>query len=1408
MSAFGAMLQRVLEWLLKAIGFDSTYIPDLLAEIVVWLMVAVVPLLFKVVRRFVKSLPRRFAGRLRRPSRRAGGREPNPFELALERAYLEWLAEEIEDSSWHSHEAPYVRTEGVTAERPGWKKRIRTVLFRHNPLDYLRNPGLRDAELSLRAGFGRRRRIRDLARELRKFRKIVVLGDPGSGKSVCLRQLAYDLAERGLRAPSLPATLPVLVGMGAYDGWIEGPTRRPAPVLEFLKEALLSHESIREAPNNHPLAWLARQLERLLGEGRLTLVFDALDEMPQDGYAERYQELKLFMKAWESRGNRFVFSCRSLDHDESFQVGEVFVEPFSQKRVGEYLRLHVGDLATGLLDRIGDDEAMFEMLGSPFFLQALAYINQPEPSGGKQAEAGAPQLPVTRGALLRAFVDALLEREAAVKQKEELERVPGGLATLRRFLSDLGFALQLGSEGGTAVRTETLGGLWIRYPEWQRLLSIARRARILGKRREKERLPEIGGRGLDVPERVELVHHRLQEFFAAEELARRLEAGETLQQYLEDIWWQETVILAIGIVPDPRPVLAEVLGQRDEVLEGVAPEALERRPLSKHAALFVAAEAAGQLGARLGPTEREGLLARLGELVAKGGPLDRVRALRSLRYLAGKDCLQPVELGLRDSSAWVRATALRTLFRLDLHNQEPRSVLVTFLRRRLIEALVPLRAFQKWDLEVEVTAPSPWARGVVLGLWKEPGARLLAALSVVVWLSALVLYRVAWSLFWARTGVLLAGVFAGLLLSAPVLAADAGILQGQKGLARLVVASALDYGAVLACLYLADFSEASVVCGFLFLLGLGAIAVHDDHGAVKRHRAVLRALLLLITFVLAGAWASFRWVALALALWQLASLCTAGWSFVKSNSLAGLRLVLGISVALAMSGAVLASPSLMFWLGMLLAIAVAVSFPWLDFKFPESWLVESARGAVLAGRQRSYRDFEEYFVYACKLIGDWNTPHWVRERYALSLVEQPVARLEYARRLMELSQGYYLPERVNDAVLQAVDAIERRARRVPAQGSSSSSLEMEFETPPQVLAGRLLRPYVALALAFSLLGAVAAWRVLPSLGAWGSTILLASRMELVLAGVALVWVLATLGRVSEIRRSFLVLGAGLLGVALSQSFVAGLDYSELDPQFAFENGATWAAADCVRWIVTAYLGLLSGLLAHVLYMLDTDLPAELGTPGRSLLVSLTFLVFLSSAASGWPLGEWLSTRNLTAPAIEASGEGWRVRWLQQGRLVRVALVGLQKGRLRVPLQETFPSLEKSARDREPGAFLPERMLATDPQVRGEQWIYTNDQGSRAWQVLPGGCLAAHAAGLAEVQLALGAECLSPGRYCLVAIDYGPLRSPVLIKAMASHDSLVDFLVRGFRGGKRFLDETLSLSSRAAWSEPFSVPQRQ
>lgn len=590
-------LNQMFSWL----GFNKEMIPDLTVN-TIWKLVGIAftvssSLLFITIRYF-RILPPtwfRFIPAGRADLRAERDEAPGEGEKK-EKEYLSWLSLYMKsrNQEWKQQRNTDIQIIPTPAHP---RKQVpppsepapaeKAELFRYDTNDYLRNLSLKHAELATRASFGNRTKIKDLAKELRRHKKIVVLGDPGSGKSVCLRQLAYDICQAGINRNGRPRTIPIYVEMKTYDSWEDESAGMPTSPLNFLMSSLtnpLEHPSLSD-DSEHPLLYISDQLQQLLKAGRVTLIFDALDEMPQDSYEERYNILKRFTEKWEvNQGNRFVFSCRLLDYDPVFEVSEVIIDPFDKKKIQHYLQKNAPSIADTLYQSIEDNKALEELVSNPFFLQALTYINL------SREEADKLRLPPSRGELIAEFAEEMLVNEVE-KQKEVLGRIDGGMPTLRAFLSEVGFALQKRRSGRTSAPTESLVDIWDKYSQWKELLWAAQRAHILGERGAipdrllvakvlSQNLAESGGTPdpflavktplkLEPPQRIEFKHHRLQEYFAAEALARRLAAGEAVDDYLEDIWWQETVVFSIGIVKDSRPIIGRMLSQRDDTNEWI-----------------------------------------------------------------------------------------------------------------------------------------------------------------------------------------------------------------------------------------------------------------------------------------------------------------------------------------------------------------------------------------------------------------------------------------------------------------------------------------------------------------------------------------------------------------------------------------------------------------------------------------------------------------------------------------------------------------------------------------------------------------------------------------------------------------------------------------------------------------------
>jgi hypothetical protein len=131
-----------------------------------------------------------------------------------------------------------------------------------------------DAEIEkLSVTGGRPRKIVDLITAIRRDHSstgFLILGDPGSGKSVAMRRLAREM----LKEVSQTEVLPIYVNLKEWNESHKFAISEQSDVFKFILHNLTS------AGNDLIIEFCDKYMKRLLEAGRLFIIFDSFDETP------------------------------------------------------------------------------------------------------------------------------------------------------------------------------------------------------------------------------------------------------------------------------------------------------------------------------------------------------------------------------------------------------------------------------------------------------------------------------------------------------------------------------------------------------------------------------------------------------------------------------------------------------------------------------------------------------------------------------------------------------------------------------------------------------------------------------------------------------------------------------------------------------------------------------------------------------------------------------------------------------------------------------------------------------------------------------------------------------------------------------------------------------------------------
>lgn len=420
----------------------------------------------------------------------------------------------------------------------------------------------------------------DLILAFRRYKRVVILGEPGAGKTFSLWRIAAETAQTALKDKRAP--LPVVIPLNLW-------TQAEQSLAAFVVQQMGA---------------LAPEFERLCQEQRLLPLFDALNEIPHEQQPHKLQQVR----AWLAQDFPYlVLTCRERDYAKMEQsLDRLTLEPLNPPQIQRFLQNYFAFFAQQGQGRGQQDaEALFWQLAGgkkmqqawqdwythrPYWKTRLLNIWRPytpadwqhfwqaaKPDGWfweywwdkprqqqlnnprsllklaanpyllnlitlLYAEAGA--LPTSRVTLFQAFVQALLAREQQEQGKLQAKAELPTTELLNTELRQLAWALQTTCANEQEARTA------LDYPVAAELmpeshLDFAQAASLL----------EI------TQGQVRFTHQLLQEFFTAQSFKEHREHGWQAEQiWLEANWWEangweEAAKLAAEYEAEPRALL-------------------------------------------------------------------------------------------------------------------------------------------------------------------------------------------------------------------------------------------------------------------------------------------------------------------------------------------------------------------------------------------------------------------------------------------------------------------------------------------------------------------------------------------------------------------------------------------------------------------------------------------------------------------------------------------------------------------------------------------------------------------------------------------------------------------------------------------------------------------------------------
>ncbi|MFI0035347.1 HEAT repeat domain-containing protein [Streptomyces mutabilis] len=422
-------------------------------------------------------------------------------------------------------------------------------------------------------------------------RNVVLLGDPGSGKSTLSRYLTLSLtSSKSLTGPLQPLAglLPVIIELRRYA---------EANWRERSFEDFLAHVYKYEGHAPPPAL-----LGYFLKEGKALVIFDGLDELfdPRvrddvtrriKGFTARYPEIRTVVTSRVIGYNRHMLDAAGFRHYMIQSLNDDQITSFTQRwyeAVCPESKQEAERLGNRLSEAINRSRPVRELAGNPLLLTILAII------------ARRQRLPRDRAGVYQHAVNVLVSHWDEDAKHLDLAPDIRAITDLddrdrREMLERLARHMQDGEEGiaGNHILGEEVEQVFTEYllDSLQLDFAPARKvARAMVKQlRERNFILSLYGSQV-----YGFVHRAFLEYLAASDVVRRYQQRElTDEELLDGVFarhasdpaWHEVLLLIAGMLGDKvaAPAIEKILGLQvaDEAQREVPPAVLALRALTE-----------------------------------------------------------------------------------------------------------------------------------------------------------------------------------------------------------------------------------------------------------------------------------------------------------------------------------------------------------------------------------------------------------------------------------------------------------------------------------------------------------------------------------------------------------------------------------------------------------------------------------------------------------------------------------------------------------------------------------------------------------------------------------------------------------------------------------------------------------